>query len=235
MSRKGFTLAEILITLTVIGVVAALTIPTLLQNTNQAELKTAWKKKYGEISQTVMLLMNDNGGSMKALCGSTGDFEITCLNDLYGNKINYIKKCDALVAYGNCWHNWHPSDGYYPSTFKYLNGSSFHLNDVWGYFNEFAGGYILNDGTLLLTVYHDAGCTSAGGTVNPNYGYETYNGCGWINVDVNGFRGPNRVGKDIFGVWILENGIKPVGIEKYGNTCSTSNTGTGCAALYLYQ
>jgi len=30
MSRKAFTLAEILITLTVIGVVAALTIPTLL-------------------------------------------------------------------------------------------------------------------------------------------------------------------------------------------------------------
>jgi len=38
MNKKGFTLAEILITLTVIGVVAALTIPTLLQNTNQAEL-----------------------------------------------------------------------------------------------------------------------------------------------------------------------------------------------------
>jgi len=63
-NKKGFTLAEILITLTVIGVVAALTIPNLLQNTNQAELKAAWKKTFADVSQAVTLLVNDNGGTL---------------------------------------------------------------------------------------------------------------------------------------------------------------------------
>src|SRR5574344_1287216 len=39
--KKGFTLAEVLITLGVIGVVAAITIPTLMNNTNDKELDTA--------------------------------------------------------------------------------------------------------------------------------------------------------------------------------------------------
>ncbi len=46
MFKKGFTLAEVLITLGIIGIIAAMTIPTLLQNTDEAQLKTAWKKAY---------------------------------------------------------------------------------------------------------------------------------------------------------------------------------------------
>ena len=42
--RFGFTLAEVLITLGIIGVVAAMTIPTLISNTNGAQFKTAYKK-----------------------------------------------------------------------------------------------------------------------------------------------------------------------------------------------
>ena len=42
--RLGFTLAEVLITLGIIGVVAAMTIPTLMNQTGQAEFKTGLKK-----------------------------------------------------------------------------------------------------------------------------------------------------------------------------------------------
>ena len=45
MNRKsGFTLAEVLVTLMIIGVIAAMTIPSLMQNTQQQEFKAAYKK-----------------------------------------------------------------------------------------------------------------------------------------------------------------------------------------------
>ena len=42
--RFGFTLAEVLITLGIIGVVAAMTMPTLMNQTQGAQYKTAYKK-----------------------------------------------------------------------------------------------------------------------------------------------------------------------------------------------
>jgi len=53
--KKGFTLAEVLITLVVIGIVVALTIPALLQNTRQAELKTALKKSIAVLNQAIVM------------------------------------------------------------------------------------------------------------------------------------------------------------------------------------
>ena len=53
--RFGFTLAEVLITLGIIGVVAAMTMPTLMNATNGAQYKTAYKKALSVISQAVVL------------------------------------------------------------------------------------------------------------------------------------------------------------------------------------
>ena len=53
--RGGFTLAEVLITLGIIGVVAAMTMPTLLNSTNGAQYRTAYKKALSVLSQAVVL------------------------------------------------------------------------------------------------------------------------------------------------------------------------------------
>ena len=53
--KKGFTLAEVLITLAIIGVVAALTIPSVIVKTQQQEFRTAAKKAYSVLSQAVQL------------------------------------------------------------------------------------------------------------------------------------------------------------------------------------
>ena len=53
--RVGFTLAEVLITLGIIGVVAAMTIPTLISNTNGAQFKTAYKKALSTLNQAVIM------------------------------------------------------------------------------------------------------------------------------------------------------------------------------------
>ncbi len=55
MRRQGFTLAEVLITLGIIGVVAAMTIPTLISNTNGAQFKTAYKKALSTLNQAILM------------------------------------------------------------------------------------------------------------------------------------------------------------------------------------
>lgn len=53
--RSGFTLAEVLITLGIIGVVAAMTIPTLIANTNSARFRSQFKKTLSTLSQAGLM------------------------------------------------------------------------------------------------------------------------------------------------------------------------------------
>ncbi|MCM1339934.1 MAG: type II secretion system GspH family protein [Muribaculaceae bacterium] len=53
MKKNGFTLAEVLITLAIIGVVATLTLPALLQNTQEQQAKTALKKGINTLTELV--------------------------------------------------------------------------------------------------------------------------------------------------------------------------------------
>ena len=81
--RFGFTLAEVLITLGIIGVVAAMTMPTLINQTNGAQYKAAYKKALSAIAQGVTLnvalddesfadvVANSTGGSVDKVEGKT--------------------------------------------------------------------------------------------------------------------------------------------------------------------
>ena len=53
--ENAFTLAEVLITLAIIGVVAAMTMPTLIYNTHGAQFKTAYKKALSVLNQAVVM------------------------------------------------------------------------------------------------------------------------------------------------------------------------------------
>ena len=59
--EKGFTLAEVLVTLVIIGVVAAITIPTLMQNYKQNETSSKLKKFYSMMKQVYLKSELDNG------------------------------------------------------------------------------------------------------------------------------------------------------------------------------
>ncbi len=70
--KAAFTLAEILITLAVIGVVAALTIPTLINKYNQTVTETRLKQFYSSMNQAIQLSEIDNGSK------TTWDFNEYC-------------------------------------------------------------------------------------------------------------------------------------------------------------
>ena len=73
--RFGFTLAEVLITLGIIGVVAAMTIPTLIANTNAAKFRSQFKKTISTLNQAGLMAQAqydvDYGSSSTACAGAT--------------------------------------------------------------------------------------------------------------------------------------------------------------------
>lgn len=212
---KAFTLAEVLITLGIIGVVAALTIPALLNSTNDLQLKSAFKKDYSVISQAYTSLLQDSGGSLK---GKYNTYSDEFIND-FKNKFQISKYCPS-PARGTCWHN--------NNVAKNLNGG----DDWTTFWASPIGGMILNDGSLVAISYYAKDCDDS-------------ESCGFILVDANGFKKPNIQGKDIFSLYINENTIPPGGSPHtyvYGLTnhgCSATDAGSdghaglGCSADVL--
>ncbi len=58
---SGFTIAELLITLGIIGIVAAITLPTLIQNNKNKEVETKLRKIYSIMNQAILISEKDNG------------------------------------------------------------------------------------------------------------------------------------------------------------------------------
>ena len=95
---NAFTLAEVLITLGIIGVVAAMTMPTLINQTNGAQYKAAYKKALSVISQAVTLnVALDDTGFADATANTndgtdvaTADAATPSIASILRNRINVI-------------------------------------------------------------------------------------------------------------------------------------------------
>jgi type II secretory pathway pseudopilin PulG len=200
----AFTLAETLITLLIIGIISSLVIPAIVQDSQNAELKTAWKKTYSDIYQAASRAAQDNAGTFVGFL--TGD-DTTMLN-LLKPYLHTTKQCLDNYTTGICWHN--------DNTWYFLNGN------------------LANDNYTPIILYNGAGAILSNGTLLKFYTTGS-SGSGYILVDVNGFKKPNTIGKDIFGIYLTINSIKPFGYQgsTFQNTCSTSSSGLGCAAEYL--
>lgn len=72
--KKGFTLAEVLITLGIVGIVAALTIPVLMQNIQNWQFKEAAKSAFSKASQSIQLMKNDTGGTLSGYYSDSASF-----------------------------------------------------------------------------------------------------------------------------------------------------------------
>jgi len=90
---KGFTLAEVLITLGIIGVVAALTIPILINNANKAEYVTALKRSYAILSQINEMVGKDDGSLEDAVSNVTTS---EGLANIFAQKMKFIKTVPLL-------------------------------------------------------------------------------------------------------------------------------------------
>lgn len=207
--KKGFTLAEVLIVISIIGIVAQMTIPTLIGNINDSKYKSMWKKEYSVLSQAISNIAQENGGSAKGIFTNS-----TVGRDTFAKYLSVVKSCDQGASFGNCW----------AANYKRLDGGIHNWTDT--------AGVVLSDGSSLMFVMPwGANCDAAINILS--------NVCGYIPVDVNGpLKGPNVIGKDIFSVWLLDTRIMPEGTMqdgRQGNSDCINKTGSGtdCSAYFL--
>jgi len=214
--RLAFTLAEVLITLGIIGVVAALTIPTLMANYQKVQYVTGLKKAYAEITEALKLMANDHGCPDNLKC--TGIFDGD--NDMLGNEFKkYIK-----VAKDCGTKTYNPNDENTKCTSAtvddFYDGSDGRsdANTVYeGYYN-----FITADGFSVTLANYDGNCESNDVDSAPDLNLSKV--CGLVYIDVNGLKGPNNEGRDIFS-FLITNGKGPA---LYPNGSSEmKNTGRG--------
>ena len=182
--NNGFTLAEVLITLVIIGVIAAMTIPTLMKNTNKQEYVVGLKKAYSAMTQVTNKIIAEEGNPKCSIGGWA------CSNDdvydMYKKYLSIAKDCSSS---SDC------------SQQQYLQLTG-------GYMDFFTDikGLITNDGIRFAFLGVNENCEgSDSGTKS--------GGCFWIRVDVNGEKKPNIIGRDAFQFVVKENGLVPAGCE----------------------
>lgn len=76
---KAFTLAEVLITLGVIGVVAALTLPALINKYQKVVIKNRFKKAYSLVSQAIKQVEVNNGAPLECYIWPESRGGLRCL------------------------------------------------------------------------------------------------------------------------------------------------------------
>lgn len=183
MKRFAMTLAEVLITLGIIGIVSAMTIPTLMQNFQQHAAIASLKKAYSTINQAVQLSESSNGdiSSWNFQPGvSTTTIDSNFLNKYLIPYFKIAKSCGTASSY--CFVQPKAPDGNLRLSTLYYN-----------YLNS----YILADGTSLAFYFAGAAFDGSG---NPIIGSAI-----GIVVDINGMKPPNTLGKDVFAFVALQN------------------------------
>jgi len=210
--NDGFTLAEILITLVIIGVIAAITVPSLINKTNNQEYVSKLKKTYSTLSQATNSIIAENGTPKASVGGWATD--VDSIYKLYKPHLHIEKDCGSGTG-----------------CFRQLKEAYKTLNGVGG-----GGNYepeddnfrklVLTDGTQIVfdgkTLSND--CSNSGAGSN--------NFCIVIKVDINGEKKPNIMGKDFLQFVLKNNGLYPRGCD--GEEC-IGTQGGGCTCKIIRE
>ena len=97
--KKGFTLAEVLITLVIIGVIAAMTIPTLMNSTNNQEFRVGLKKAISTLNQAMSLNYALEGTQVGTTSTLTNASDI--VNNLFKKRMSVITTQTTGTAFAS--------------------------------------------------------------------------------------------------------------------------------------
>ena len=181
--NKGFTLAEVLIALGIVGVLAALTLPTLQANAQKKTIGTAVMKAVQQLENAHKMLLNENDvASLDTVCGSKYP---ECLSKYLGLAKFQPETSDKYSKFGSKGNEYS-----YDSCVD-----AFTSDDGFVYFRDSSNGC----GTPTATDL----------TKSPDkHMTEKYNGSKYyITVDINGIETkPNQTGRDVFRFLVDTNG-----------------------------
>ena len=243
--KAAFTLAEVLITLTIIGVVAAMTLPTLIQNQQEKEKVVRLKKAYSVLNSAIQRAITEDGpiSSWSGLVASQVSEEdmtdeekeevVTGRQSSWSNFMSHIKPYLNFVKYCENYSDTTCGGDY---TRFSLDGTDFANT------SERA---VLADGIGISSIWISSpSCKAIFGTSK-----QLQKVCGEIFIDIkpNGKNG-KRTGDTIFVFYLTEYGLYPVGTTMenarvgeapytFENACNISkrgiHNGYGCTAWVL--
>ena len=207
---KGFTLAEVLITLAIIGIVAALTIPTLIQNYQERAWNTAsqvFQRKLGEALRvmnvqgtlagytTTEAFVDELSKHIKITRICDNDDITTCFSDTvtWGDEEVDMSEIKKARNFGQ--NNWKTTT----VAVQFANG----VNGVIAYNPDCRQNQFSND---VITVGENGISTD----------------CLAILYDVDGFKNPNTQQKDLRGLNVASLGGSNCAIELSDGTCFTA-------------
>jgi len=191
--QPAFTLAEVLITLGIIGVVAGLMIPGVIAESQKAGYVAGARKAYSDWNQALIQMAADGGciGDLSCFFDSS---DLKTMGDKIAGYFNVAKNCDTTTS------------GCFSDTIALnFDGS----NTASGY--DSAYRFITADGMDVRLNVPYLGCSGSGGSLTKMCMLYVY-------IDVNGLKKPNALGRDIFSFVINnDNGpaLYPVGGAKY--------------------
>ncbi|CDE62391.1 unknown [Fusobacterium sp. CAG:439] len=168
--KSAFTLAEVLVTLGIIGVVSAMTVPTLIQNHQRKTYVTQLHKVYNEISQVLLQYQTDKNALNLREAGLISQ---NAVDDMIRSYFKVVQECDSMSP---C----------FAERYRKLDGSMEH-EDM---FSRDRNAYVL----------------TSGASIRPSYYAEGPNKIVNMAVDINGAKGPNVQGRDLFWLYIYNNG-----------------------------
>lgn len=217
--QKAFTLAEILITLSILGVVAAITIPSAIQREIEKTTVVKVKKMYSTLTTAYDQYMVENNWAIKAYQNTDDD-----LQAIYDDLVAPYMQ----VSYVAGTNSERKKKIMYEKRYKWLNNPN--SGNTYATENNYA--FQLKDGSVLWFYAK----TSSGNVKFPTFRY-----------DVNGKKGPNTLGRDTFFFTFTDQGVIPGKFATYqtpdtlATKCridSTSNdeyvkSGASCAAYII--
>ena len=207
MKKKAFTLAEVLITLGIIGVIAAMTMPMI--NNKYRETKTVSKltQTYSILQQAFQLAIKDESGpgSWNIIASSASGANNMAKPLISQMKLSQDCGTTSNPTIGqNCISN---------TKMKYLNGNQFNGNN-WNLARE-GNTYkvLLLNGVSLTFHPRSAACNLSSDTFVYCLDKSTSAcTCGYILADIDGpNHGQNRLGWDVFQFFLTDHGIFPSG------------------------
>jgi len=195
--RYAFTMAEILLSLTIIGVVAAITLPSLTGNINERTWNTQRKALYARISQAISLMPALNGYGIGETLDETRNnaAEIFISSGLSRVlKINNVCSFDKLADCGisSQYTTMDAQIKDFPTTLLELNDTNIVAYEIKDPYLK-AVGFETQNGESIALFYNPYCLLKSEETddfVQPRI-------CANFIYDLNGSKGPNTVGKDI--------------------------------------
>lgn len=204
---QAFTLAEVLITLGIIGVVAAITIPTLIRNYQERAMVNKIKLAHSQLHNAIQFYIAQNN------CANS-----FCLFDT--NKTSYDVAAElatvisgAKVCTPATYNEKYCTNYIIKSNTPYIVDGVYERGDSMDY----RGRIVLPNG-ILIRITQQAECERTREyIIRDEFGYdtgerrtETFYTCAYIYVDVNNIEEPNQLGADIYRYDVKENGkIEP--------------------------